>query len=286
MLDERITEKTRYYAVIGKSLSHTWSPLIHNSIFSAIGYEGVYMPLVADSEDFPSLVSVLRHTYKGFNVTIPYKQSIIPYLSEIDDTARIMGSVNTVENNDGKLIGHSTDGQGMMRALAEAGMKVEQGMHTIILGAGGAARAAAYALLEKKASITIVARNTEKAEQLCQDFRELGTIRTGQMDICDLLVNCTPVGMYPNSYASPLTESEVAMAGCVFDAVYHPLHTLLLQYAEQQGIPAVPGLGMLFFQAIEAEKYWLKDKMPDETIQRKIYLEMLTKIKNAEKTQR
>ena len=117
MLDERIGAGTQRFAVLGKSLGHTWSPYIHNTVFAACGRDAVYLPITVPKDKLSSAVDVLRSCFAGFNVTIPYKERIMPLLDEIDAAARACGAVNTVENRNGRLIGHITDGLGMLSAL-------------------------------------------------------------------------------------------------------------------------------------------------------------------------
>ena len=138
MLDERITASTQRFAVLGESLKHTWSPYIHNSLFAAAGRNAVYLPITVPKHQLSSAVDVLRSCFAGFNVTIPYKELIIPFLDEIDDAVKACGAVNTVENRDGRLIGHITDGLGLLSALRRGGVETNQA-NVIILGGGGAA---------------------------------------------------------------------------------------------------------------------------------------------------
>ena len=265
MLDTRIGPNTLRYAVLGEKLGHTWSPYIHNSIFSAAGMDAVYIPVTIPREKLASVVDVFRDCFGGFNVTIPYKERIMPLLDEIDDAARACGAVNTVENRDGRLIGHITDGLGLLRAIEEQGVSTDK-KDVLILGGGGAARAAAVAFLQRGGRVTFALRDTAKGEALVGDLAKFlpdGASRLGVVSLCgiegahDILVNCTPVGMYPHADASPVSDDVVARCGAVFDAVYNPRETRLIAAAKRLGVPAVEGLGMLYYQAVEAEKIWL-----------------------------
>ena len=270
MLDERIGAGTRRYAILGESLGHTWSPYIHNTLFAACGRDAVYLPITIARDKLPSAVDVLRSCFAGFNVTIPYKERIIPLLDGMDDTVRACGAVNVVENRGGKLIGHNTDGLGLICALQKGGVST-QGVHALILGAGGAARVAGYELLARGGRVTLAVRNAQKGHALAQQLRI--AVPGAQIDVCpldavpgafDVLVNCTPVGMYPHTDACPVDSRVIARCGAVFDAVYNPRTTRLLACAQSLGIPTVEGLGMLFDQAIEAQRFWFGEVPPQD----------------------
>lgn len=284
MLDCRINASTLRFAVFGKSLPHTWSPQIHNSLFQAAGLDAVYFPVTVPDESIGSAIEVFRSCFAGFNVTIPYKEKIIPFLDEIDAAASVCGAVNTVEIRDGRLIGHITDGLGMLRAIEEAGVET-RGVNVLILGGGGAARVAAYEFLARGGSVMLAVRNLEKGKKLVlelADTQKDGAARIGVTTLdCakgsyDILINCTPVGMYPHADESPVSRDIVAHCAAVFDAVYNPRETLLLRMAREMGIPCIEGLGMLFYQAVEAQKYWFGDQRIASALQqREIYLHLL-----------
>lgn len=284
MLDHRIDAKTERFAVLGKSLGHTWSPVIQNSLFRAANRNAVYFPVTVPEDDLQAVCAVFRSCFRGFNVTIPYKERIMPLLDEVDDAARVCGAVNTVENRDGRLIGHITDGLGMLRAIEEGGVGTENA-RALILGGGGAARVAAYEFLARGGCVTLAVRNEQKGKALAAELaatqidgldriavRPLSQIE-GEYDI---LINCTPVGMYPNSDASPVDESVVARCAAVFDAVYNPRETKLLSMARALGKPAIEGLGMLYYQAVEAQRIWFGGEIGvSAQKQSEIYRELL-----------
>ncbi len=284
MLDKRISAKTLRFAVLGESLGHTWSPLIHHSLFAAAGVDGVYLPITVPKDKLASAADVLRSCFAGFNVTIPYKERIIPLLDEIDDAARACGAVNTVENRNGRLIGHITDGLGMLRAIEEGGVRTH-GVRALILGGGGAARVAGYEFLARGAEVTFAVRNPQKGMQLAGELAAEQLDGGARIRVCslksitgeyDLLINCTPVGMYPNEDACPASDDAIARCGAVFDAVYNPRETQLLHKARQMGIPAIEGLGMLYYQAVEAERFWLgSEALPGNDVLQSIYRELL-----------
>ena len=279
----RIGPETVRYAVLGEHLGHTWSPYIHYTLFEAAGMDAVYLPVTIDRDHLASAVDVLRYSFAGFNVTIPYKERILPFLDHLDDRARAMQAVNTVEVREGQLIGHITDGLGMMRAIMEKGICVD-GITALILGGGGAARVAGYEILERGGRAVFALRNPEKAEALIDSFKDVfpgagDRLRCVPLDriegSCDLLINCTPVGMYPNTEDSPVDRQVLERSGAVFDAVYNPRETRLLRMAAECGIPAVEGFGMLYYQAVEAERFWNPGRVPEMTVLREIYHSLL-----------
>ena len=282
MLNERIGPETARFAVLGQSLPHTWSPYIHNSLFDAAGLDAVYLPVTVPPERLGSVTDVFRSCFSGFNVTIPYKEKILPFLDDVDEAARVCGAVNTVEIRNGRMIGHITDGLGMLRAIEEKGVGT-QCADVLILGGGGAARVAGYEFLARGGKVTFAVRALEKGERLVDELADTQSdgrkrIRACLLTDCagahDILINCTPVGMYPNVDAMPVSVDTVSRCGAVFDAVYNPRETQLLACAKQLGIPCVEGLGMLFYQAVEAQRFWLGDKIASDSEQARIYREL------------
>ncbi|MDO5378887.1 MAG: shikimate dehydrogenase [Clostridia bacterium] len=284
MLDERIGAKTQRFAVLGESLGHTWSPYIHNSLFRACCRDAIYLPITVPKDRLASAVDVFRSCFDGFNVTIPYKERIIPLLDEVDDAVRACGAVNTVENRSGRLIGHITDGLGMLRAIEEHGVFTGQA-DVLILGGGGAARVAGYEFLSRGGRVTFAVRDVEKGKRLASELSQTQQDGMHRIAVCplsaipeaahDLLINCTPVGMYPHTQESPVGEHVISRCAAVFDAVYNPRKTQLLLMAKRASIPAIEGLGMLFYQAVEAQKLWFQgDFRADASAQNDIYMEL------------
>ena len=272
MLDERIGAETQRFAVLGESLGHTWSPYIHNTVFAACGRDAVYLPITVPKDKLSSAVDVLRSCFAGFNVTIPYKERIMPLLDEIDAAARACGAVNTVENRNGRLIGHITDGLGMLSALEKDGVRTH-GVHALILGGGGAARVAGYEFLTRGGRVTFAVRNEEKGRALARELGDTQPDGAARISVCplaeipgayDVLINCTPVGMYPRTDACPVEDGVISRCAAVFDAVYNPRTTQLLARAQALSIPTVEGLGMLFDQAIEAQRFWFGEVPPQQ----------------------
>ena len=286
MLNERIGPETARFAVLGQSLPHTWSPYIHNSLFDAAGLDAVYLPVTVPPERLGSVTDVFRSCFSGFNVTIPYKEKILPFLDDVDEAARVCGAVNTVEIRNGRMIGHITDGLGMLRAIEERGVETHQA-DVLILGGGGAARVAGYAFLSRGGRVTFAVRDAQKGNALVHALAQTqqdGFHRLSVRPLADcaeahdILINCTPVGMYPHVDACPVSADAIARCRAVFDAVYNPRETRLLALARQNGLPAIEGLGMLFYQAVEAQKFWFGDRIASKAEQSRIYSELQTRL--------
>ena len=270
--------------MFGESLPHTWSPQIHNSLFRLAELDAVYLPVTVPGDKIGSAVDVFRSCFAGFNVTIPYKERIIPFLDEVDDAVRACGAVNTVENRQGKLIGHITDGLGMLHAIEEGGVATTCA-DALVLGGGGAARVAAYEFLVRGGRVTLAVRNKEKGMQLVKELADTQMDGMARIDLCtlgeicrahDILINCTPVGMYPRIDESPVDGDVVSRCKAVFDAVYNPRETRLLSLARERGVNCIEGLGMLFYQAVEAQKIWLGEEyIATPTQQKEVYQKLL-----------
>ena len=285
VLDERVGSCTERFAVLGKTLGHSWSPVIHNTLFSQAGKDAVYITLPVAEGDLPSVMRMLSACFTGANVTIPYKESVLPLLDGLDDAARACGAVNTIASSGGRLIGYNTDGAGIRRALQERGIHLN-GCRTLILGSGGAARAAAFECLKEGASVTLAARRIEAALAMRDAFapyyegieRHMHCAHWEEMDgAYDLLIHCTPVGMTPHEDGIPVGEEVIRRCAAVFDAVYNPRETRLIAAARQLGKTAVEGVGMLFYQAVEAQRIWFgRDLLPAER-QHSIYERIKTR---------
>ncbi|MCL2811889.1 MAG: shikimate dehydrogenase [Clostridia bacterium] len=277
-IDTRINAATRKFALLGASLPYTWSPQIHNTLLAARGVNAVYITLTVDAYSLASAVDVLRQSFAGFNVTIPYKEAIIPLLDELDDTASACGAVNTVTvSESGALTGYNTDGIGLIRALEEALVSLDDAS-TVIVGGGGTARIAAYELLRREGNVTVAVRDPKRAEGLVADLAALqpdGSARIqlisleeleGGGEEYDLLINATPLGTFPDVDGCPVSQAVVARCQAVFDAVYNPPETRLLAMARAQRVKCVGGFGMLFYQAAEAQKRWLGGSLPNRVL--------------------
>lgn len=271
------------FAVIGHPIGHTMSPFIHNRLFSLTGHDPDY--IVLDVPSIPEKLETLR-ALDGFNITIPHKSEILPYLDAIDEKAKIFGSVNTVRAENGKLCGYTTDGIGCRKALQRFSLDFAGEM--LILGRGGAARAIAFeAVLTAEAPhIDFACRgeSMEKAEELCQELFQLcekqgkmGAFRVLSYEALeaedkryDLVLNTTSVGMYPKTGKSVVGEAVLKRCKAAFDAVYNPGETEFLRIAKENGLIAVGGMGMLVCQAVAAHEIWYGASFADADIEKLI----------------
>ncbi|MBI5876811.1 MAG: shikimate dehydrogenase [Chloroflexi bacterium] len=252
--------------VIGWPIKHSLSPRMHGAALRALGIDGTYEALAAPPGELAArLRELAAQGYRGLNVTIPHKQAVMPLLDEIAPTARAIGAVNTIVNEDGRLTGHNTDAAGFMRGLSEAGCDV-RGQCVLVLGAGGAARAVVYALASAGAHVTIWNRTPERAIALADEFgAEVTTqlppaMRCGQFM---LIVNTTPVGMTPNTAETPLPLAGRGYgARFVYDLVYNPRETALLKESRQVGAQPIGGLAMLVYQGAESLRLWTGRNAP------------------------
>ena len=249
------------FAVIGHPIGHTMSPFIHKSLFAINGIEVEYQPLDIAPEKLSDEIGGVLAPLTGFNVTIPHKEKIIPLLDHINDSAKKYNAVNCVKNDNGKLYGCSTDAFGFTEALKANGVPLSG--NVLILGSGGAARTLAREASDSGCCLTIAVREAdlEKAAELKSWLEESGgkvnVIRleeiSGEYDLC---INATPVGMYPNTGVMAITKEQLSRCRAVFDAVYNPRRTKLIETAEKLGIKAVGGMAMLVWQAVKAHEFW------------------------------
>lgn len=256
------------YGVLGHNLSHTMSPFIHTELF---GYSGIGVSYKVEDtclSDFEKDRRLLLK-YDGLNVTIPHKKAVMPLMDKLDESAVRADAVNCIKNTDGILTGFSTDGYGFMKALELNGIPVPE--KVMILGCGGAAGTVAHELSKYCREITLVCRpgSLSKAEKAaCGINSENCRVRAVTYGDTDgeygLLVNATPVGMYPDVLSLPTDSAVIENCGAVFDLVYNPHETKLLKAAKECGIPCAGGMAMLVYQAAMAHYIWYGGKFSDE----------------------
>ena len=267
-----LTRKTRVYGVIGDPVAHSLSPLLHNTGFVAGKVDAVYLPfLVHQLRDF--LEAVPEFGVRGFSVTLPHKQTLLKHLKECEPLAAEIGAVNTVVvRRDGSLYGCNTDYVGVLRAL-EKKLRIK-GSRVLIFGAGGSARAAAFALARAGAAVGICARREKAAKQLARAVGgEVVPRRALRTEYFDALLNSTPVGMHPHDGISPLAPGELNCR-MVMDLIYRPQKTQLLKIAAKKGIATVSGVEMFLAQGIAQWEIWLEKRAP-ETLMRRAVLSAL-----------
>src|SRR5256885_128301 len=263
-----LAPRTRVYGVIGDPIGHSLSPLLHNTGFAARRIDAVYLPfLVRQLGDF--LAAVPEFGVKGFSVTHPHKQAILKYLKKCDPLAEEIGAVNTVVvRRNGSLYGCNTDCLGVLRAL-EKKLRIN-GSRILIFGAGGAARAAAFALVRSGAAVAICARREKAARVLARAFGAEAVPRTAlRTEFFDAILNATPVGMHPHDGVSPLAPSELHCR-LVMDLINRPQRTQLLKIAARKGIATVPGVEMLIAQGIAQWEIWMEKSAPQASMRRAV----------------
>ncbi len=264
---EQITRRTRVYGVIGDPIGHSLSPLLHNTAFHARKFDAVFVPfLVRDLRDF--LRAMKSFGVEGVSVTIPHKERILNYLDGCDPLAERIGAVNTlVVRSGGRLYGYNTDYVGVLRSL-ERRLRLA-GSRVLLFGAGGAARAAAFALAQAGSIVCVSARRVERARALA---RAVGGQVVQRADLrreyFDAIVNCTPVGMYPKG-GSPLDPAELNCR-IVMDMVYRPRETELLRIARRKGIETISGVEMFLAQGFAQYEIWTGERAPENAMRRAI----------------
>lgn len=247
-------------AVIGHPIGHSMSPFIHRQLFELQNRQGSYESLDILSEQLQSRLADLRGL-DGFNITIPHKQAILPFLDELDPVAARYGAVNTVLQKNGRWIGCNTDAYGFVGALRLAG--VQPAGRVLLCGCGGVARTIALECALRGCEVTLAVRDPQspRALKLLQELQGMGCkakvvlteLATGHFN---LAVNATPLGMFPNTNGCALSGEQLSKVDFVFDTVYNPEKTQLLQRAAAVGVPAVGGMAMLVLQAAEAQRLW------------------------------
>jgi 3-dehydroquinate dehydratase / shikimate dehydrogenase len=264
---ERITRKTRVYGVIGNPIGHSLSPLLHNTAYRAAKFDAVFVPfLVRDLKDFLGVIKPF--SISGFAVTIPHKEGILRHLDGCDPLAERIGAVNTVVVRGGaRLYGYNTDYVGVLRSL-ERRMTLA-GSRILLVGAGGAARAAAFALVQAGALVCLHSRRPERARALARSVGAQVIARPElRREFFDAIVNCTPLGLDAQP-GSPLRAQELHCR-VVMDMVYRPQQTELLRIARRRGIATIPGIEMFLAQGFAQCEIWTGQRAPETAMRRAV----------------
>jgi 3-dehydroquinate dehydratase/shikimate dehydrogenase len=265
---DAVTSKTEIYGVIGNPIGHSLSPLLHNTGFVAAKRDAMFVPfLVENLGEF--VKAIPEFGLRGISVTLPHKQTIMKHLAECEEMAEKIGAVNTiVVAKNGKLRGSNTDYLGVLRAL-EGRLRLRDS-RVLIFGAGGSARAAAFALANAGAEVLICARRESAARGLARACGAQVILRKHLVSACfEVIVNTTPVGMFPHEKASPLFPRELN-SKIVMDLIYRPLHTELLRIAAAKGIRVVSGLEMFLAQGFAQWELWTKKPAPEREMRRAV----------------
>lgn len=280
-----LSVERKHLGVIGHPLGHTMSPLMHTTAITMAGipYDYGVFDVVEEMVE-PLLVSLRKRNFRGANVTVPYKKTVMPYLDTISDEAVAIGAVNTIVNDDGILTGYNTDILGVQYSLREYEDAI-RGNDVAVFGAGGAARSVLFALSTFFAprSITIINRTPSTGSALSKEFREKfpsvkfewsGTVQNSikSLDSAKLIINTTSVGMLPDGGSHPLPHGFVMKnTHIIFDIVYNPLKTALLQMAETIGARTISGLEMLVGQGDAAFKLFTGTSFPIDQIRTTVW---------------
>jgi len=281
----RITATTGVLCVIGHPIAHSFSPQMHNAAIAALGLDLCYVAFDVAPEAVGDAIEGMRALgIRGMNVTVPHKQAVIPHLDELSDEARAVGAVNTIANRQGHLVGYNTDVYGVLTSLREtAGLSILP-RAVVVLGASGAARGIVYALATAPGveRVVVLNRTESKARELATDMaaatgREVrgGPLarEAAQAALADagLLVNATSVGMYPNVHQSPLPDGvKLPPDLVVYDAVFNPRLTRLMQQARAAGCRAVGGIEMLVYQGARSFEIWTGITPPVDVMKRAV----------------
>jgi shikimate dehydrogenase len=272
---------TNILCVIGHPIEHSMSPVMHNAALNDLSLDYVYLAFdIIPSNLKKVILGFKKSKVKGLNVTIPHKEAIIPYLDELDLLSEQIRAVNTIKNEEGVLLGRNTDALGAKQALQDAGFNSE-GKKALILGAGGAARAISFALSEKIDEIFIANRTEERAIRLAKELHDRMKIKATGKDMSentlrtligsvDILINTTPIGMYPKIDKSPISKDLLNENLFIFDIIYNPLQTRLLLDAKEIGSKILNGLDMFINQGALAFEWWTGKKPNIKLMKEKI----------------
>jgi len=272
-----ISGATEVYGLIGDPVEHSYSPRMMNAAFTSMNLDARYLAFHVKAEEVSEAIEGIRAlNIKGVNVTVPHKSSVMPYLDEVTPIAKKIGAVNTIRNIKGHLTGTNTDFSGFIRSLITLNFSPKD--KTIaLLGSGGSARALLAGLSDAGAFRVIVHnRTTERAEKLVREFSqyfpqtklEAVSLQTIQETPLDLLVNTTTVGMFSSDI--PVDLKKCRKISLLADIIYSPRQTSLLKQAEELGITAVNGIGMLLYQGCDAFTFWTGKPAPEEVMRNQL----------------
>lgn len=284
-----VDSETRLLGVMGHPIRHSMSPLMHNTVFRKLKLNCAYFAFnVPEGKLRDFMKGAEAMDFAGLNVTIPHKVSVMKYLDETSKEASLIGAVNTIKFNKGKLQGYNTDGLGCVRALEESGVKVK-GKRILIIGAGGAARAISFQCLMGGARELTVSNRLEdydRAVELGRDLKvklgkdveilRLDDVDKRVLDSIDVLIHATPVGMHPKVNESIIPAKIIPKHLAVMDIVYNPVETKLLHDAAKKGCKTIDGVGMFVHQGAEALKIWFNIKNPPVKLMRETVVGKLT----------
>ena len=261
----RLSGRTAVYGIIGNPVAHSLSPVVHNAAFAARRRDAVYLPFRVESlEDFLEALETYR--LAGFSITLPHKEAMAYAAGWVDPEAREVGAINTIVRRGRKLLGYNTDGAGIVVPL-EKRLRLA-GARVLVAGAGGAARAVAFAVARRKARVVVVARRAEQAAELAEEVGgEVVERNVLSREQFDAIVHATPLGMHPATDDCFFSQGELN-ARVVFDTVYNPIETKLLRMARKRRVQVIAGMEMFLEQAVRQFELWTGEKAPRLVMQR------------------
>lgn len=256
------TENILHFGILGEKLGHTLSPEIHADLLKQQNLTGIYEVYEMSRDEVSQVLDMMKEKHiTGMNVTIPYKTTLCQMVDVLDDRAKEIGAVNTILMKDNISYGYNTDYIGVISMFQKAGVELT-GKQIVILGSGGASKALIYGFhLEDASVITIAARNKEARDELKKQFPYIRVCGLDDIPSGDIIINTTPVGMFPHAGVSPVDASVIRRFKIASDIVYNPLITEFLHIAREEGLQIVTGLMMLVDQAIGSEEIWLGKKL-------------------------
>ncbi|USZ70129.1 shikimate dehydrogenase (plasmid) [Halorussus salilacus] len=286
MIDNKVVT-----ALLGDPVEHSVSPTLYGTFAEAIGiddYQHLKVRVQSDVDgDLEKAIEGLRaFGLVGCNITLPFKQDTLELVDELDETVDKIGAVNTIQNEDHRLVGYNTDGVGALKSIEERSRKITSNDKVVILGAGGAARAVSSEVYERTTDLVLVNRTLERAERLVNDLESWGGNGAEPLELddenlraelvnADFVLNCTSVGMHPDTDATVVPprvldhvdEQRGGLDNMIFwDAIFNPLQTMFLEEAEKRNATTIDGLGMMIYQGTEAFELWTGETVPEEAI--------------------
>jgi shikimate dehydrogenase len=267
-----IDADTSLFGLIGNPVAHSLSPVMHNQAFAATGYNGIYLAFRV-TEPAMAIEGIAALNFKGVSVTLPHKVAVMEYLDEVDETAVRIGAVNTIVNKQGRLVGYNTDCPGALQALQTRTSIRDKSV--ALIGAGGAARAIGFGLMAAGGRVTILNRTRVSGERLAADLQaQFLPLDEWVSNRYEILINTTPLGMHPETDATPIPKEKLSKEMVVMDIVYNPLETRLLKDAAASGCLTINGAEMFVFQGAQQFELWTGQKAPVD-VMRNAVLEAL-----------
>ncbi|MBA5851017.1 shikimate dehydrogenase [Clostridium sp. cel8] len=269
---------SNFYGLLGEKLGHSFSPIINSLVLKRIGLSGTYNLFEVKKDNLQQSLNALKILEcKGLNVTIPYKIEIMKYLDDVSKEAKNIGAVNTIKFSQDRLKGYNTDYYGFGMTLEKYNIEVKN-KHIVILGTGGASRAVErYVVDNGVGNITYVSRNPK--ENFRNDFNVISYEELNELKDVDIIINCTPCGMYPNVDKSPVKKEILNKFNAAVDLIYNPENTLFLKMGKELGLKTVNGMYMLIAQNLASQKIW-HDMDIDIKVVDDVYDEILKSIRS------